>query len=110
MRFRQDVHINNGGDGPEVLGHADADVWPFAVDVVVAQCNHCFLPACYSVGAKVSIVDLFCEEIRGDRKTESVSIGYSGFISVNVQKTGFPVLKLKYFQRYEKSKSNKLTT
>lgn len=68
VRFRQDVHINNGGDGPEVLGHADADVWPFAVDVVVAQCNHCFLPACYSVGAKVSIVDLFCEEIRGDRK------------------------------------------
>lgn len=70
--FRQDVYVDDGGDGPEVLGHADADVWPLAVDVIVAQRDHRLLLTSYCVGAEVSVVDLFCREIKGDRETESV--------------------------------------
>lgn len=40
VRLGQDVHVDDGGDGPEVLGHADADVRPLAVDVIVAQRDH----------------------------------------------------------------------
>lgn len=74
VRFRKDVHINDGGDRTEVLGHADADVWPLAVDVIVAQRYHCLLLTSYCVGAKVSIINLFCKETKGDRETEKVGI------------------------------------
>ena len=74
VRFREDVHVDNGGDGPEVLGHADADVWPFAVDVVVAQGDHGLLPAGYCVGAKVGVVDLFCKDTQRDGNRLALSI------------------------------------
>lgn len=47
-------------------------MWPLAVDVIIAQRDHCLLPASYCVGSKVSIVNLFCKGIKGDRETESV--------------------------------------
>ncbi len=60
VRFRKDVHVNNGRHRTEILRHANADVGSFAVQVI-AKSDHGLLFPGQSAGAKVAVVNLFCK-------------------------------------------------
>lgn len=70
VRFRQDVHVNDGRNRPEILRHANADVRTLAVDVAVAQ-RYGLLPTSYCVVAKVTVVDLLCKKEQNKTKRSS---------------------------------------
>lgn len=63
----QDVHVDDGGDGTEVLWHADWDAGTLTVDVAVAKRHHCLLFTSQGVGAKGGVVDLLCKQTEKKR-------------------------------------------
>jgi len=65
-------------------------VWPLAVDVIIAQCDHRLLLTGYRVGAVVSIVDLFCEATKGRQKNKKCK--KLCFIIVNMPATQVHIL------------------